>query len=59
MHLPVGREIRVAHPDFVAFSPSGRLLIVFHEDEAHSVVDPVLVSDVTVRRHKRRAAAKA
>ena len=54
LHLPDGREVSVKHPDFVAFSPTGRILIVVHEDESESIIDPMLVSDVTVKERARR-----
>lgn len=48
-HFPDGRDIGVHHPDFVAFSPSGRLIVLVHEDDSESVIDPMLISDVTIK----------
>jgi len=56
IHFPDGRELSVHHPDFVAFSPSGRLIVLVHEDDSESVIDPMLISDVTIKGRARRPA---
>jgi len=43
-----GRAFRVAHPDFVAMSPSGRTAIVCESDENYSVLDLLLMSELQV-----------
>ena len=48
IHLADGREIPVPHPDFVAFGPMGRTLLVYRPDESHHVVDLLLVTDMHV-----------
>ncbi|MGH7951231.1 MAG: hypothetical protein ACREFE_04845 [Limisphaerales bacterium] len=54
VHFPDGRSVPVKHPDFVAFFPSGKLLIVTLENDAESVIDPSLVSDITVSQKIHR-----
>jgi hypothetical protein len=59
MHLADGRAIPVHHPDFVAFAPSGRNLIVYQKGDDFNVVDLLLVTDLEVKRangsrHRRR-----
>jgi hypothetical protein len=43
-----GRTFDVAHPDFVAQSPSGRTVIVFQPDETCSVLDLLLMTELQV-----------
>jgi hypothetical protein len=43
-----GRFFPVAHPDFVALSPSGRTAIVFQQDETYSVLELHFVSALQV-----------
>ena len=45
MHLADGRNIPVAHTDFVASSPTGRIVCVFHGPaDASSFIDIMLVT---------------
>ena len=48
LHLPDGRCVEVVHPDFFSTSKTGRLLFVSNTDGSESIVDLLLVSDVTV-----------
>jgi len=48
IHMVDGRVFPVAHPDFVAVSPTGRTVIVFQPDDSHSVVDLLLMSELEV-----------
>jgi hypothetical protein len=43
-----GRALDVAHPDFIALSPTGRTVIVFQQDENYSVLDLLLMSELQV-----------
>lgn len=43
-----GRAFEVSHRDFVSRSPSGRTVIVHHENENYSVLDLLLVSELEV-----------
>jgi len=43
-----GRAFEVAHPDFVALSPTGRTVIVFQPDDSYSVLDLLLMSELQV-----------
>ena len=56
IHMVDGRAFRVAHPDFVAQSPSGRTVVVFQTDETYSVLDLLLVSELEVHAPDGRAA---
>lgn len=48
-----GRVFAVAHPDFVAQSPSGRTVIVIQPDESYSVLDLLLMSELEVTSDRR------
>jgi len=45
MRLADGRQVPVAHPDFVASSQTGRIVCVFHgPNDASSFIDIMLVT---------------
>jgi hypothetical protein len=48
IHLADGRSHRVVHRDYLSMSPGGRTVIVYHGDEAFSLVDMLLVTEVAV-----------
>ncbi len=51
--LADGREIRVAHPEFLAVSWNGRSLAVTVQREGFEIVDVPLVTGISFRRHQR------
>jgi hypothetical protein len=44
-----GRTFDIPHPDFAAQSPSGRTVIVFNENDGHSVLDLLLMTELEVQ----------
>jgi hypothetical protein len=58
VHLADGRDIPIRHRDFVAMSPSGRTFIAYRDDESHSVVDLLLVTDLEVGTNGPRNGSK-
>jgi hypothetical protein len=44
-----GRAFEVKHRDFVSRSPSGRTVVVHHENENFSVLDLLLMSELEVQ----------
>ncbi len=48
IHMVDGRAFKVAHPDFVAQSESGRTVIVVQPDDSYSVLDLLLMSELEV-----------
>jgi hypothetical protein len=58
IHLADGREMRVPHREFVAQSPSGRTIIVYHEDESFSIIDLLLVTELKVHNGAAAGAKK-
>jgi hypothetical protein len=44
-----GRAFEVRHRDFVSRSPSGRTVIVHHDNENYSVLDLLLMSELEVQ----------
>lgn len=50
-----GRRFDVAHPDFVAQSPSGRTVVVFQSDDSYSLVDLLLMTELEIHSGGRTA----
>ncbi len=48
IHIADGRALHVPHSEFLSHSPSGRTVIVYHDDEKFSIVDLLLVNQVEV-----------
>src|SRR5205823_3725679 len=48
IHLADGSQIRVPHREFLSHSPSGRTIIVYHEDDTFSIIDLLLVTELRV-----------
>ncbi len=48
IHMADGRALHVPHSEFLSHSPSGRTVIVYHDDEKFSIVDLLLVNQVEV-----------
>ena len=51
-----GRSFDLAHRDFVARSPTGRMVIIFGNDESYSVRDLLLMSELEVHAGNGRNA---
>ncbi len=51
-----GRAFDVSQRDFVSRSPSGRTVIVHHENENYSVLDRLLMSELEVHAANGRSA---
>jgi hypothetical protein len=49
IHQANGRKIRVRHPEFMAFAPSGRTMYVYETDDTAHVVDIMLVLDLETK----------
>jgi hypothetical protein len=54
LHLADGRHILVPHREFMAIGPTGRTVIVYDEDEAHNIIDLLLVTDIRVENGSKR-----
>jgi hypothetical protein len=52
LHLTDGRHLHVPHREFLAHSPSGRTIIVYHDDDSFSVIDLLLVTELEVSNGK-------
>ncbi len=48
INLADGRSLRVPHRDYLSMSPSGRTVIVYQPDEVFSIVDLLLVTELTI-----------
>jgi len=49
IHLADGRNVRVEHPEFIAFAPTGRAMNVFEPDGSFHMIDAWLVTDLYVK----------
>jgi len=58
IHFPDGRRLGVQHPDFVTWPMAGRLIRVFQPNGSESLVDLMLVSDVTIQAGRPRRNGK-
>jgi hypothetical protein len=58
LHFPDGRNIGVQHPDFIALSPTGRMVSVYQPNGSESIIDLMLVSDVSVKMPRARRNGK-
>jgi hypothetical protein len=48
IHMGDGRAFHVPHPEFLSRSPTGRTVIVFGPEEAFSVLDLLLMTELQV-----------
>lgn len=52
--LTNGRTVRVAHPEFMAFSPRGRTAVVYDEEGLERIDIPLIISLKVPERPGRR-----
>lgn len=48
IHLADGRSHRVPHRDYLSMAPVGRTVIVYGEGDSFSILDLLLITEVTV-----------
>jgi hypothetical protein len=48
IHLADGRSLVVPHRDYVSMSPGGRTVIVYQANEAFSILDLLLVTELSI-----------
>jgi hypothetical protein len=58
IHLADGRQIPVAHRDFIMSAPSGRTLYVSQPDDTLNIIDLLLVTDLEVKPTRNGAGAE-
>ena len=58
MRLADGRSVRVPHPEWMSFAPSGRTVIVHQRDDSYEVIDLLLVTGLQVPANGRTAARR-
>jgi hypothetical protein len=54
-----GRSFLVRHPEFLSHSPSGRTMIVHHDDDSYSVLDLLLVTELEVHSSSKQSGEAA
>jgi hypothetical protein len=53
LRLADGNVVKVAHPDYIAFGPKGRTVVVYGADDSFRVLDVMLV--IALERNGRTA----
>ena len=53
MHLADGRQLSVESPELIMPAPTGRTVVVWHED-AFDIIDLLLVTDLEVKTNGSR-----
>ena len=48
IHLADGRSWRIPHRDYLSMTLGGRTVIVYHQGEAFSIVDLLLVTELQI-----------
>lgn len=48
LRLADGRSFRIQHRDYISMSPGGRTVIVYQTDESFSILDLLLVTELTI-----------
>ena len=56
-HLPSGAAVRVPHPDHIAISPTGRIVIVLGESESETILDVGLIERIEMEAERGNSAA--
>lgn len=59
LYLADGGTVRVSHPESLAYSMSGRTVVIVLPDESTQFVDLLLVSRIEVSKNGRRKAKGA
>jgi hypothetical protein len=46
LHMADGRAFPVPHPEFLARSPTGRTIVVYGDNDASSILDLLLLTEI-------------
>ncbi len=46
LRLAGGPTISVPHPDYIAFGPKGRTVVVYREDDTFKILDTLLITEI-------------
>ena len=55
LHLADGGRVRVSHPESLAYSPTGRTVVVVTPDDTTQFIDLLLVSRIEIDGDRRRS----
>ncbi len=55
IHLADGRHLDVAHPEFLAYTPKGRIAVVMRVDDTFEIIDLMLVTTLEVTDGRPRS----
>ena len=48
LHMADGRAFPVPHPEFLARSPTGRTIVVYGDNDASSILDLLLLTEIEI-----------
>ena len=48
LRLADGPTVKVGHPDYIAFGPKGRTVVVYGSNESFRVIDVMLVTELDI-----------
>lgn len=46
LRLADSKTVKVAHPDYIAFGPKGRTVVVYGADDSFRVLDVMLITEL-------------
>jgi hypothetical protein len=46
LRLAGGPVVTVAHPDYIAFGPKGRTIVVYRDDDTFKILDTLLITEI-------------
>jgi hypothetical protein len=46
LRLAGGPAITVTHPDYIAYGPKGRTVVVYREDDSFRILDTLLIAEI-------------
>ncbi|HUD45904.1 MAG TPA: hypothetical protein VMR33_03685 [Candidatus Baltobacteraceae bacterium] len=46
LRLAGGPVVNVAHPDYIAFGPKGRTIVVYRDDDTFKILDTLLITEI-------------
>lgn len=48
LQIADGRQLKVKHPESLAYIPGGRTAVLVHPDETHEIIDLLMVTTIEV-----------
>lgn len=58
LRMADGRSLYVGHPEWMAFSPSGRTVVIHERDDSFQIIDLLLVTSIEVKANGKKHVRK-